>query len=137
MASGTLAQHMFAQNPGRAVLARWPEAAMQRAGGEARGGRPNASEGPSLITIDPADWVDPDEVDARDVRDPMLLASLVLVASHLAERCTVASHSADCRSALAAMGHATFDDLLAGLGIDIHAKAGFLRVRHDDEGRRR
>lgn len=72
---------------------------------------------PHFIQLDRQDWVDATEVDARDVRDPVRLAAMVLVTTHVSPCGT--GHTPDCELATRTLGHATFDDLLADLGIDL------------------
>ena len=105
---------IHSMNPGRAATASASPPRIDS--GKARGRRPGAGgSGPNLITIDPQDWIDPDEVDTRDVRDPLLLASMVLVAAHVGSCRRM--HSPDCEAATVALGHRTFDELVVNLGI--------------------
>lgn len=111
---------MLTQNSGRTPSPAGAPAADTGSGGALRGRHPHGGDAaPSVVTIDPVDWVNPDDVDARDVRDPLMLASLVLVAAH-AGGCS-RSHSPDCQLATEVLGHDTFDALVEGLGIDLDA----------------
>lgn len=75
---------------------------------------------PSLVVIDPQDWVDPHVVDARDTADPLRLAALVVVQAHVGVGTSACSqaHSPECERITALLGFDDFPALLNGLGID-------------------